>query len=57
VIIVYRTGGTIDFKWQRVFDTFPSEDAAKARREEIERMGYPTKLITDDSQIPTTFHG
>ena len=57
--IVYRSGGTENFKWNRVLDTFPTYEAARIKASEIEKMGYPT-LIHDTQQLniiglPETF--
>jgi hypothetical protein len=36
----FRTGGTDNFKWQYVLDTF-DHDAAQREVAELSRMGYP----------------
>lgn len=46
--ILYRTGGTANFRWCRVFGIFTA-DEAEAKRAELERMGYPTCLAATTS--------
>lgn len=43
--IVYRTGSPERCAWHRVLDTFPSKDATREKRDEIERMGYKTLIF------------
>ena len=42
LIIFYRTGGTLNGKWNRVFGQFTAEQAA-SKCAELARMGYPTR--------------
>jgi hypothetical protein len=56
-IIVYRTGGTVNFKWSQVLEIYRSDEEARGKRDEIHRMGYPTKLIEQGDSMPTTFDG
>lgn len=41
--LIYQTGGTANFKWNRVLGAF-SRTEADAKRDEIMRMGYPTMI-------------
>lgn len=38
--VIYRTGGTDNFRWNRVLDTFTREEAA-TEADALVRMGYP----------------
>lgn len=38
--VVYRTGGTLQCTWRRVFTVFTSESDALAQAAQIERAGY-----------------
>jgi hypothetical protein len=38
--VIYRTGGTERFKWNRMLDTFTTHAAATLEAEDVERMGY-----------------
>lgn len=56
--VYYQTGGTLNFKWQRTFETYTKEDA-QAKVNEIEHQGYPahyalTRLL-DNIGLPDTF--
>jgi hypothetical protein len=39
-VVIYRTGGTRNFKWTRSL-SIPSFEDAIAKRNDVERMGYP----------------
>lgn len=43
--VIYRTGGTENFKWHKVFTLFPKPDAAIETAEQIRKMGYPTMIF------------
>jgi hypothetical protein len=47
--VIYRTGGTENFKWVRVLDVFTREEAA-TKKAELERMGYPS-LVHDAKKL------
>ena len=56
--VIYRTGGTENFKWVRVLGSF-TRDAAFAQKDELERMGYKS-LVHQAAQLdaiglPDTF--
>jgi hypothetical protein len=58
--VIYRTGGTANFRWNRVLDLFTREEAA-AKVAELGRMGYPA-LVHDAKRLdavgmPETFSG
>jgi len=38
--VIYRTGGTVNFKWNRVLETYKTMEAARAIVAELEKMGY-----------------
>ena len=42
-IVIYRTGGTLNFKWHQTTPVSSYAEAAQ-RSAEIERMGYPTRI-------------
>ena len=42
--IYYRTGGTANFEWHLVFDTYATYQAAETKAAEIRRMGYPAHV-------------
>ena len=47
--VIYRTGGTKNFKWKCVQTLFNNYDEACQKAEEIERMGYFTIIqVVDD---------
>lgn len=39
--VIYRTGGTPNWKWHRVLDVYATRAQAEAKAGEIGRMGYP----------------
>jgi hypothetical protein len=43
-VIVYRMGGTRNFRWQRSL-SLDSYDAAIEKRNDVERMGYPAHVV------------
>ena len=43
-VIVYRTGGTRNFKWLRSL-ALESYETAIEKRNEVERMGYPAYVV------------
>jgi hypothetical protein len=48
--IFYRTGGTLNYRWHRVFGLFNAEQAEQ-RRIELERMGYPVRMAPSTSVL------
>lgn len=42
--VIYRTGGTENFKWTRVLENYRTREAAQTKAAEIERMGYKTLI-------------
>lgn len=57
--VIYRTGGTENFKWNRVGERYPDRASAKESAAGLERMGYPslvhdTKLL-DAIGLPESF--
>lgn len=63
--VYYRTGGTENFKWQRVAErystTWEGQDAAIAKCEELRKAGYPARYeytdLLDSIGLPETFAG
>ncbi len=57
--VYYRTGGTVNFRWQFVADYFPNAEAAQAKAAELLRMGYPAlwqrAYLIDRIGLPDTF--
>lgn len=58
-VVYFRTGGTKNFKWRYVFSIFASVDSARAKKEELQRMGYRAhyarKAEMDVVGLPETF--
>ena len=56
--VIYRTGGTENFKWHRVADRFTRETAI-AKRDELQKAGYPAHIAGWDASmsigLPETF--
>ena len=56
--VIYRTGGTDNFRWNRVLDTFTREEAANTASN-LARMGYPALVHNADRLnaigLPDTF--
>ena len=57
--VIYRTGGTENFKWNRVGERYSDRTSAEESADGLERMGYPslvhdTKLL-DSIGLPETF--
>jgi hypothetical protein len=48
--VIYRTGGTDNFKWNKVTDTFTDYNDATIKAATIEKMGYKT-IIHDTEKI------
>ncbi len=42
--VAYRTGGPALCQWRRVYETFPTREAARACAERTERMGYKSNI-------------
>jgi hypothetical protein len=57
-VVIYRTGGTENFRWNRVLDAFTREEAATTA-DELGRMGYPALVHIvarlDAIGLPDTF--
>lgn len=57
--VYFRTGGTLNFRWQLVMDSFPNVDAARAKADELRRMGYPAHYerasVIQAIGLPETF--
>ena len=57
--VVYRTGGTVNFKWNRSV-AVDSKEAAEAVALTVERMGYPAKIVdyhlSMSIGLPETFY-
>lgn len=56
--VIYRTGGTENFRWVRVLDIF-DRDGAQAQKAELERAGYPALIhnarLLDSVGMPDTY--
>jgi hypothetical protein len=56
--VIYRTGGTENFRWHRVLDILTREEAA-TKADELNRMGYPSLVHNADRLnaigLPDTF--
>ena len=50
--VIYRTGGTENFKWHKVLTHFTDYESARKRALEIERQGYKT-IIHDTDKLNT----
>ncbi len=48
--VIYRTGGTQNFEWHRVFTVFSDKSQAQAKQQELAAMGYPA-LIHDTKML------
>jgi hypothetical protein len=59
--VIYRTGGTENFKWNRVLALFENGQDAVAKKGELEKMGYPSLIhdthLLDAVGMPETFVG
>lgn len=57
--IIYRTGGTANFRWHRVLERYATRHAASPVQDELERAGYLTRChVTrqlDAIGLPETF--
>ena len=57
--VIYRDGGTINFKWHRVGGTYDNSQEADNKAAEIERMGYKTYVYKtqelDKIGMPETY--
>jgi hypothetical protein len=56
--VIYRTGGTENYRWHRVLATFTRDEAA-TKAEDLARMGYPALVHNaarlDAIGLPDTF--
>lgn len=48
--VIYRTGGSANWKWHRVLDVYATRSQAEAKADEIEHMGY-TALVHDAARL------
>lgn len=59
-MVIYRTGGTENFKWNAVAGTFTSSRHADQEAQEIRRMGYKAITITvaefEANGLPKTYN-
>jgi hypothetical protein len=46
--VIYRTGGTVNFKWKRVLNIFIDKESAQMKKDELEKMGYKTLIFKTD---------
>lgn len=57
--VIYRTGGTENFKWNRVGERYTSKTAALDSAAELAKMGYPSLVhdakLLDSIGLPETF--
>ena len=57
--VIYRTGGTETFKWNRILTSFEDKQDAIAKKIELEKMGYPSLIhdthLLDAVGMPETF--
>lgn len=47
--VIYRRGGKMACEWHRILERYETKDAAKAKADEIERMGYKALVTTYSS--------
>ena len=52
--VYYRTGGTLNFEWRRLFDRL-DEAGAALKAEQIQNMGYKTVIVREGTPAPTTY--
>ena len=38
--VYYQTGGALNFKWHKVFDTYASKELAQASVSDLRKQGY-----------------
>lgn len=48
--VIFRAGGTDNFKWNLVGERFATSEAAAAKKADLERMGYPS-LVHDAAML------
>ena len=48
--VIFRTGGTDNFKWNLVGERFATKESAVSKKAELERMGYPS-LVHDADML------
>ena len=57
--VIYRTGGTENFKWNHVGERYPDRESAIKSAEDLSRMGYPALVhdakLLDSIGLPETF--
>lgn len=47
--VLYRTGGKLNFVWKRIYDVYFTKADAKAKADEIERLGYKTLIVSGET--------
>ena len=52
--VVYRTGGTLNFKWRESI-AFSNLDVALKARDATRIMGYPAFVMDNDYGLPTAY--
>lgn len=59
--VVYRTGGTVRFKWTRLFEDFDTRETADAAAADLHRQGYAALVhdagLLDAIGLPETYGG
>jgi hypothetical protein len=57
--VYFRTGGKENFKWQRVLTIFTNVEDARAKTQELFKMGYPAHYArtqdVDSIGLPETY--
>ena len=57
--VIYRTGGTANYRWNRILENYATREAAVLKASELNRMGYPTHIhnafFLDAAGLPETF--
>lgn len=60
-VVVYRIGGTQNFKWRSVFELFNSMDEMENCQAKLMLSGYVNRAITkvefDEKNVPNTWEG
>lgn len=54
-VIYYRSGGTLNFKWQRILNRFVEGDTLTKKVEEILKQGYPVCVRLEELDPPITY--
>lgn len=57
--VIYRTGGTDNFKWHKVYERYINRDDARAKQADLNAAGYPALVhdtqLLDSVGMPETF--